>query len=108
MKLTIQPIQSDSTGYRYVVCRAVINKSVKLGIPRRMQKTWKVRTVAPNFAVEEMKSSFEANAKRWEEKVLRKIRDDQRERALETQRVASLPNTAAPSPNHSHSEPALM
>lgn len=76
MKLTIFPIQSARTGYRYVVAKAVINKSVKLGIPNRVQKTWKVRTVAPNFACEEMKPSFEAQAARWQSKVMAKLKSN--------------------------------
>lgn len=55
--------------------KAVINKSVKLGIPRRFQKTWKVRTVAPKFAAATMKHSFQANAKRWEAKVMERVKE---------------------------------
>jgi len=76
VKLTVEPLQSPRTGYRYAVAKAVINKSAKKGIPRRYQRTWKVRTVAPNFSAEEMRSSFEANAKRWEAKVMEKIKTE--------------------------------
>ena len=68
MTLTIQPC--ELRGLRHVKAFAVINKSKKLGIPRRYQKSWSQKTVAPNFACEEMRKSFEALAKRWEQKVM--------------------------------------
>lgn len=77
MKVTVEPYQSPSTQYRYVKCVAVLNKSEKLGIPRRYQKTWKVRTVAPEFSTDEMKSSFMAHAKRWEQQTLERLKNGQ-------------------------------
>ena len=74
MKLTIEPIESGATQLRYVRCVAVIPESKKNGVPRRYQKTWKVRTVAPNFATEEMRFSFEQNARRWEANVMARIK----------------------------------
>lgn len=70
MKFTIQ--STLNRGFRVVKSRAVINKSQKLKIDRRYQKTWTVRTVAPDFAVNEMHHSIECEAKRWEEKVMKK------------------------------------
>lgn len=75
MKVTVEPYQSISTQYRYVRCVAVIPKSKKLGVPRRYQKTWKVRTVAPEFSCEEMKVSFMAHAKRWEQQTLERLKN---------------------------------
>ncbi len=72
MKLTITPgmIYGDRRCVRVV---AVIAKSRKQGIPRRYQKTWTMKTVAPEFTVDEMRPAAEAEAKRWEEKVMAKI-----------------------------------
>lgn len=72
MKLTIAASET-SGGFRIVRAKAVIAKSVKLGIPSRHQKTWKVRTVAPKFVAENCKHMFEAEAARWENKVMAKI-----------------------------------
>lgn len=73
MKFSVQPFLSDRTQFRYVRCVAIIPKSKKLGIPRQFQRTWKVRTVAPEFTTEEMRASFEAEAKRWEQKIMRNL-----------------------------------
>lgn len=73
MKLTITPTE-NGRGYRVVKVFAVISKSAKLGIPRRYQKTWNVRTVAPNFVSEECKTMFEKEASRWEARIMDKIR----------------------------------
>lgn len=75
MKFSVKPFQSDATQLRYVKCVAIIPKSAKLGVPRRFQKTWKVRTVAPEFAAEEMKPSFLKVAKRWEQQTLERIKN---------------------------------
>lgn len=72
MKTTFK--SGELRGLRCVRFKAVINKSKKLGIPRKFQKTWSVKTVAPEFTLEEMKASFEANAKRWEAKVMEKLK----------------------------------
>lgn len=71
MKLTITPSLFFKTPS--VRARAVISKSTKLGIPRRFQKTWNLRTVAPQFGSEQLKTTIEAEAKRWEEKVMARI-----------------------------------
>lgn len=68
MKLTITPTQRG--GYRIVKAFAVIEKSAKDGIPARRQKTWTVRTVAPEFVAKSCAVMFEAEAKRWEAKVM--------------------------------------
>lgn len=52
---------------------ARISKSKKLGILKRHQKTWSFPTVAPKFTLNEMMPSVEAEAKRWEEKVLKSL-----------------------------------
>lgn len=74
-------------GLRCVRFVAVINKSKKLGITKRYQKTWSCKTVAPEYTLEEMKSSFEANAKRWEEKVMGRIKNGE---AVEVKQVEIL------------------
>lgn len=68
-------ITSELTGnqYRVVKAVAVIPKSKKNGVPRRFQKSWKQRTVAPNFACEEMRPAFEAEANRWQARIMAKI-----------------------------------
>ena len=85
MKLHI--FESTYYGLRAVTALAVINKSVKLGIPRRYQKSWTMKTVAPEFTIQEMKSSIEAEAKRWESKTLARIARDN-EAAKETATTA--------------------
>lgn len=60
-------------GARCVRATAIINKSLKLGIPRRFQKTWSLETVAPDFTADEIKPVIEAEAKRWEQKILSKL-----------------------------------
>lgn len=72
MKLTIAS-KVTANQYRIVKAVAVIKKSKKLGIPRRFQRTVKVRTVAPDFALEEMRKSFEKDFERWEKRVMAKI-----------------------------------
>jgi len=111
MKLTIEPVESAATQLRYVRCVAIIPKSKKNGVPRSYQKTWKVRTVAPNFASDEMRFSFEQNAKRWEAKVMDKIkREREFSEAVAADRVRleltphSPENTGATSPSSPASE----
>lgn len=58
MKLKI--FATESRGFKVVKAVAVITK------PARRQKTFVLRTVAPNFAVTEMQKAFEAAAARWE------------------------------------------
>jgi hypothetical protein len=72
MKLSIFPTVT-ADGYRVVKAKAVINPSVALGIPKRRQKTWTVRTVAPELAARENRHMFEAEASRWEQKVMAEI-----------------------------------
>ncbi len=60
-------------GATCVRLKATIGKSKKMGIPRRYEKTWSTLTVAPNFTLEEMKSSYEAEARRWEQKIMLQI-----------------------------------
>ena len=76
MKCTF--IEGELRGLRCVRFKAVINKSKKLGVTRRYQKTWSARTVAPEFTLEQMRHTFEAEAKRWETKVLAKLAEDKR------------------------------
>jgi hypothetical protein len=65
MKLTISVGQYR--GLQAVKVQAVINRSKKT---RRHQKTWTLKTVAPSFTAGDIKQSAEAEAKRWEQKVL--------------------------------------
>ena len=68
MKITSKICQlRNSRAVRFV---AVINKNKKLGIEKRRQKTWSFPTVAPEFTLKEMLPSIEAEAKRWEQKIL--------------------------------------
>lgn len=69
LKITVGEVR----GLRCVRARAVINKSKKLGIPRRYSKTFTTKTVAPNFVAEDAKPTFEAAAKKWEQGILAKI-----------------------------------
>ena len=74
MKFTISP--AEFSGYRYVRAVAVIPKSKKLGIPRRYQRTWKVRSVAPEFTIKNEWFIFEREAQRWSDKVMAKIKEE--------------------------------
>ncbi len=65
MKLTITPFH----GAGLVRVFARILESRKLGTPRR-QKTWDIKTVAPEFTAENDREIFEREAKRWEQKQL--------------------------------------
>jgi len=67
MKLKI--FATERRGYRVVKAIAIIPESKTKGIKRR-QKTFTVRTVAPQFAVNELQKTFEAAATRWEHDVL--------------------------------------
>lgn len=71
MKLKI--FASESRGFRVVRAVAVINKSKAFGIISRRQKTFTVRTVAPNFAISELERAFKSEASRWENKILARI-----------------------------------
>ncbi len=71
MKLTIK--STENRGYRVVKALAIISKSIKKGIPRRFQKTWTMRTVAPEFTAIEMETSIKAEAARWEAKIIREL-----------------------------------
>lgn len=55
---------------RCVKATAIIYKSVKKGIPRKYQKTWSMKTVAPEFTIQQMRPSIEAEARRWEAKTM--------------------------------------
>lgn len=68
MKLKI--LSTQSRGYRVVKCVAIINQ------PKRRQKTFTVRTVAPDLAAEELQKSFAAEAGRWEVKTLEKLKQE--------------------------------
>lgn len=61
---------------RCVRALAIIGKSKKKGIPRKFQKTWSLTTVAPQFTIKELRPSIEAEAKRWEQTVLARIKRD--------------------------------
>lgn len=74
MKLAIGP--SERNGFRVIRAFAVISKSIKSGIPRRFQKTWCVRTVAPEYGATEHADMFKAEALRWEKKVLERCKRD--------------------------------
>jgi len=74
MNFSISP--AEFSGYRYVRAVAVIPKSITLGIPRRYQKTWKVRSVAPEFTIKNEGFIFEREAARWAEKVMAKIKNE--------------------------------
>lgn len=74
MKITIKP-DTRRDGIRIVRAKAVINKSVKLGIPRRYQKTWTVKTVAPSHVSEQSDNMFTGEAKRWEQKIMEQIKN---------------------------------
>lgn len=69
MKITSRV--TEVNGMRCSQWKAVINKSKKLGIKRRHQKTWSLRNVAPTSTLSEMVQSVEAEAKRWEAKILK-------------------------------------
>lgn len=71
MKLTIKA--TENRGYRVVKALAVISKSKKLGVARRFQKTWTMRTCAPKFTAVEMEPSIKAESERWEAKIMQKI-----------------------------------
>lgn len=64
MKLKI--FATECRGFRVVKAVAVTTDYLN----KRRQKTFTVRTVAPQFAVSEMQKAFEAAANRWQEKVL--------------------------------------
>ena len=72
MKLHI--FESTYHDLRCVKALAIIPKSKKLGVPRKFQRTWSMKTVAPQFTIQEMKVGIEAEAKRWEAKVMDKIK----------------------------------
>lgn len=76
MKLKI--FATHSRGFRVVKAVAVIPESKTNGIKRR-QKTFTVRTVAPQFAVSELQKTFEAAAGRWEQKVLSRPHEEEHE-----------------------------
>lgn len=82
MKLKIFATQSH--GFRVVKAVAVIPESKPNGIKRR-QKTFTVRTVAPQFAVSEMEKAFQAAANRWEQKVLATPHQEEHEPEQELQ-----------------------
>lgn len=64
---------SELRGLSCVRFAAAINPSTKLGIPRRYQKTWSLKTVAPEYTKQQMEGSFLMEAKRWEQKIMAKI-----------------------------------
>ena len=65
MKLTITPM----SGARIVRVFATIGRSRKQGTKRR-QKTWIIKTVAPEHTAKWNASLFEQTAKKWEQKQL--------------------------------------
>lgn len=75
--MKIKSIVGEIRGLRCVRFVATINKSVKLQIPRRYQKTWSLKTVAPEYTEQEMLKSATEEAKRWEIRVMEKIRKAQ-------------------------------
>ena len=99
MKLHI--FESTYHGLRCVKAMAVIYKSVKKNIPRNFQKTWSTKTVAPEFTIKEMTPAIEAEAKRWEARImaaLEKTRKFQEECAQERIRLGITPaQTTKPS-----------
>lgn len=70
MKLKI--FATGCRGFRVVKAVAIIPKSKTIGVTRR-QKTFTVRTVAPDFAISELQKSFEAAASRWETKIMNQM-----------------------------------
>ena len=83
MKLTSQTTTLRTS--RAVRFKAVISKSKKLGVEKRHQKTWSFPTVAPEFTLKEMLPSVEADAKRWEAKILARYLLPQKEAVKPTQ-----------------------
>ena len=75
MKLSITSTVT-AAGYRVVKAKAVINPSVALGISKRRQKTWTVRTVAPELVISECGPMFESEAARWQSRVMAEIARD--------------------------------
>lgn len=69
MKLTSQTC--TLRGSNAVRFTATIGQSKKLGL-KRHQKTWSFPTVAPQFTRVEMMPTVEAEAKRWEQRILKK------------------------------------
>ncbi len=107
MKLHI--FESTHFGLRSVKALAIIYKSVKQGIPRKFQKTWNMKTVAPEFTIKELKPTIEAEAKRWEAKVLatvKKTKQCQKECEEEQVRLGLSPAQTA-TPGAVHPPPAL-
>lgn len=49
-----------------VRAQAIMPKSKKLGVPKRLSKTWSFTTVALEFTSAEIRPMVEAEAKRWE------------------------------------------
>jgi len=89
MKLKI--FESTLNDLRCVKCLAIIPKSKKRGIHRKYQKTWSVKTVNPEVTIKESSKMFEAEAKRWEAKIMSRIR-------FENDPVGALPShTTTPS-----------
>lgn len=60
-------------GLRCVRFRATIYPSKKRGIPRRYQKTFTLKTVAPEATAKDMEFAANQEVKRWEAKVMERI-----------------------------------
>lgn len=75
MKTIVHATRIDDVPY--VQCVAVIAKSVKRGVPRRYQRSWKVPSIAPQFTVKECGFIFFAEAERWKKKVMATIAKEQ-------------------------------
>lgn len=74
MKLT--SVITTLRGVRCVKFKAVIPKSTKHNIPKRHQKTWSLETCAPEFTTTEMQASIEKEALRWEERIVRRYKQE--------------------------------
>jgi hypothetical protein len=61
-------------GLHAIRFRAVINPSKKLGIPRRYQKTWSVKSARPDLEEWALMISASREASRWEKKVMENLK----------------------------------
>lgn len=89
-------------GVRAVRFIAVIPKSKKLKIEKRRQKTWTLPTCAPEFTKVNEFPAIEAEAKRWEAKVMAQAAQPKSEPPKEDAELIPPPPAAT---THSPSSP---
>lgn len=94
--MKIKATTCELRGVRAVRFVAVIPKSAKLGIPKRRQKTWTLETCAPEFTKENERAAIEAEAKRWEAKVMAQITPPETASASPMPVPLALPDATSP------------